>query len=40
MNPYPMIGGCAISTGGVNDFIMPNGAKKGDKLLITKPLGA
>ena len=40
INPYPMIGGCAIATGGVNEFIMPNGAMKGDKLLLTKPLGA
>jgi len=34
-----MIGGCAIATPNKNQFIMPTGAKPGDKLILTKPLG-
>jgi len=34
-----MIGGCAIATPLQNQFIIPIEAKKGDLLLLTKPLG-
>jgi selenide,water dikinase len=38
-NPYPMIGGCAIATPKADEFMIPTGAKVGDKLVLTKPLG-
>lgn len=34
-----MIGGCAIATPLQNQFMIPIEAKKGDLLLLTKPLG-
>ncbi len=34
-----MIGGCAIATPTSEEFIIPTGAKVGDKLVLTKPLG-
>ena len=38
-NMWPMMGGSAISVLGDNDFVMPNRAQPGDKLILTKPLG-
>lgn len=38
-NPWPMIGGTAISTLPKKDVIFPNNAKPGDLLILTKPLG-
>jgi selenide,water dikinase len=39
MNPWPMIGGTAISVAKKSDVIFPNNAKEGDLLILTKPLG-
>ena len=39
MNPWPMIGGVAISVLGRHEFIMPNDAEVGDVLVMTKALG-
>jgi selenide, water dikinase len=39
MNPWPMIGGTAISVVKKNRVKFPNNAKAGDKLILTKPLG-
>lgn len=39
MNPWPMIGGTAISVVKKSEVIFPNNAKEGDLLLLTKPLG-
>lgn len=39
MNPWPMIGGTAISTVETKNIIFPNNAMPGDKLVLTKPLG-
>ena len=37
---WPMMGGCAISVVDENNFVMPNNAKPGDAIILTKPLGA
>lgn len=34
-----MMGGCAVAVVKDNQFVMPNYAKPGDKLILTKPLG-
>jgi selenide,water dikinase len=39
MNPWPMIGGTAISVLKRSEVIFPNNAKCGDLILLTKPLG-
>lgn len=39
MNPWPMIGGTAITVAKTKEIIFPNNAKPGDKLILTKPLG-
>lgn len=39
MNPWPIIGGTAMSVCAPSDFIMPTGAVPGDVLILTKPLG-
>lgn len=39
MNPWPMIGGTAISVVKKEQIIMPNNASPGDILILTKPLG-
>jgi len=39
MNPFPIIGGTAISTCLKEKVIFPNNAKPGDVLILTKPLG-
>lgn len=39
INPWPMIGGTAISTVKQKDIIYPGGACHGDLLVLTKPLG-
>lgn len=36
---WPMMGGAAISVVTDNEFLMPNHAKPGDKIILTKPLG-
>ena len=38
-NPWPMMGGCAISVVEDGGFVMPNHAQPGDVLVLTKPLG-
>jgi len=38
-NPWPIIGGTAMSTCGPSDYIMPVNAVEGDVLVLTKPLG-
>lgn len=38
-NPWPIIGGIGISAVQKSEFIMPNGAEKGDTLVLTKLLG-
>jgi len=38
-NPWPIIGGTAMSACGPNEFIMPVNAVSGDVLVLTKPLG-
>ena len=38
-NSWPMMGGCAVAVVKDNEFVMPNHAKPGDKLILTKPLG-
>jgi selenide,water dikinase len=38
-NMWPMMGGAAISVLDPEDFVMPNGAQPGDKIILTKPLG-
>lgn len=38
-NPAPMIGGAAIASGLKDDYVLPTGAKVGDVLVLTKPLG-
>ncbi len=37
---WPMMGGSAISVVDDNNFVMPTGALPGDKIILTKPLGA
>jgi selenide, water dikinase len=39
MNPWPMIGGTAISVVPKSKVIMPNNANPGDMIVLTKPLG-
>lgn len=39
MNPWPMIGGTAISVLKKDRVIMPNNAKPDDMIILTKPLG-
>lgn len=39
INPWCIIGGVATSVCTQNEFVMPNEAKPGDVLLLTKPLG-
>lgn len=39
MNPWPMIGGTAISVVKKDQVIMPNNANEGDLIILTKPLG-
>jgi selenide,water dikinase len=38
-NPWPIIGGTAMSCCSPNEFIMPVNARAGDVLVLTKPLG-
>jgi selenide,water dikinase len=38
-NPYPLIGGTAISVPKREKIVMPNFAKSGDLLVLTKPVG-
>lgn len=38
-NPWPIIGGVAMSTCKTSDFILPVGALAGDVIVLTKPLG-
>ena len=35
-----MMGGSAISVVDDNNFVMPTGALPGDRIILTKPLGA
>lgn len=39
LNPWPIIGGVAMTNCSADEFIRPCGAKPGDKLVLTKPLG-
>lgn len=39
-NMWPMMGGAAISVLDSDSFVMPTGAQPGDKIIVTKPLGA
>jgi selenide,water dikinase len=39
LNPWPIIGGTAMSCCSPNEFIMPVHALPGDVLILTKPLG-
>lgn len=39
-NMWPMMGGASISVLNDGDFVMPTGALPGDKIILTKPLGA
>lgn len=39
VNPWPIIGGTAMSCCLPNQFIYPDGAQPGDVLVLTKPLG-
>lgn len=39
MNPWPMIGGTAISSVKTNTIVFPNKIEKNDVLILTKPLG-
>lgn len=39
MNPWPIIGGVATSIVAENEFIKSDGAKPGDVVILTKPLG-
>lgn len=39
-NMWPMMGGAAISVLGEGDFVMPTAAQPGDRIILTKPLGA
>lgn len=38
-NPWPIIGGAAMSVLKLEDMIMPTGAVEGDVIVLTKPLG-
>jgi selenide,water dikinase len=39
INPWPFIGGCAVGLAHPNSIVYNRGAKVGDILLLTKPLG-
>ncbi|EGR28048.1 selenophosphate synthetase 2, putative [Ichthyophthirius multifiliis] len=39
INPWPIIGGVGISVVEREEFLMPNNAKVGDMIILTKPLG-
>ena len=39
LNPWPMIGGTAISVVSKDKVIMPNNSQIGDLIILTKPLG-
>jgi len=39
LNPWPIIGGVATSIVGDGEFVLSNGAKEGDLVVLTKPLG-
>lgn len=39
MNPWPMIGGTAVSSVDTTSIIMPNNIQLNDDLILTKPLG-
>ncbi|GKZ00647.1 hypothetical protein MPSEU_001016900 [Mayamaea pseudoterrestris] len=39
LNPWPIIGGVATSIVSENEFIKSDGAKAGDVVILTKPLG-
>jgi selenide,water dikinase len=39
LNPWPIIGGVAMSVVSENEFILPVNAKVGDVIVLTKPLG-
>lgn len=39
-NMWPMMGGAAISVLREGDFVMPTAAQPGDRIILTKPLGA
>jgi len=39
LNPWPIIGGTAISICSENEFIHPENALPGDSIILTKPLG-
>ncbi len=38
-NMWPMMGGCAVSVVNEDEYVMPNHAQPGDKIILTKPLG-
>jgi selenide,water dikinase len=38
-NPWPMIGGCAYATAREEELVRPEGARVGNVLVLTKPLG-
>jgi len=38
-NPWVLLGGCATSVLPMSEIVMPNQAKSGDVLILTKPLG-
>ena len=38
-NPWPMIGGCASATASEAELVRPEGARPGNVLVLTKPLG-
>jgi selenide,water dikinase len=38
-NPWPMVGGCATATVTEGELVRPGGARPGDVLVLTKPLG-
>jgi selenide,water dikinase len=39
MNPWPIIGGIAMTVATEDQFIRPTGAEEGDVIVLTKPLG-
>lgn len=39
-NMWPMMGGAAIAVSDEQGFVMPTGAQPGDRMILTKPLGA
>ncbi len=38
-NPWPLLGGCAVAVANPKQLVYLNGAKDGDVLILTKPLG-